>query len=303
MEVARVKYNNYRRSSFQTATVILEGEGRRHVVKRGLSMECTSHIKSMQGKFDVLNASYRRFNVIPPIIVNSEAHFEFDKNVSLLAKLCNLMRMGDQEGFELELMKFAGSVGEAAKPTSGWWKHEGFVRVFGEVDPQFHRSMLCLNPANIDLVFSNVHVREDEAVPYTMFDYEWTFDFAVPLEYVLWRALARFSKTLNATTHQRWTIERLCRTIGVDVASFPLFEALERKFQHYVYGEQEFQNAPDDANVRAPIVNFETLATWVASSPQTALRDAPKERYALAKRMLGPALPYIRRIRKRLKGR
>src|SRR5690349_16933854 len=183
MEVARVKYNNYRRESFQTATVILDGQGRRHVVKRGLTKECDPHIKSMLGKFEALNESYRRFNVIPPTIVNAEAHFEFDKNVSLLAKLCNLMRMGDLEGFELELMKFAGAVGEAAKPTYNWWRYEEFTQIFGTVDLKFQRTMLCLCPANIDLVFSNVHVRDDEAVPYTMFDYEWTFDFPIPLEY------------------------------------------------------------------------------------------------------------------------
>lgn len=303
MEVARVKYNNYRRTDFQTATVIMEGEGRRHVVKRGLSIECTPHIKSMQGKFDLLDDTYRRFHVIPPTIVNAEAHFEFDKNVSLLAKLCNHMRMGDQEGFELELMKFAGAVGEAAKPTNNWWKHEGFVKVFGNVDPALRKSMLCLTPANVDLVFSNVHVREDQHVPYTMFDYEWTFDFAVPLEYVIWRALSRFEKTLRATTHQKWPIDRLCRTVGVDNNSFPLFEAMESSFQKYVYGDQLFQNAPDEATGHVPIVDFEKLASWVASSPQKTYREADRTRYALIKKMLGPALPYVRRIRARLKGR
>ena len=303
MEVARVKYNNYRREHFQTATVILEAPGRRHVVKRGLSRESAPHIKSLQGKFEALHASHRRFYVIPPVIVNAEAHFEFDKGTSLLAKLCNLMRIGDLEGFELELMKFAGAVGDAARPTSAWWRSEGFVQIFGEIPPKFQRSTLCLSPANIDMVFSNVHVRNDEDVPYAMFDYEWTFDFPVPLEYVLWRALSRFSKTLNATTHQRWTNERLCRTVGVDVESFPLFEAMERRFQNYVYGDQEFQNTPEDVNHQVPILDFEKLATWVASSPERAMRQPRKQRYAFLKRVLGPALPYARRIRKRLSGR
>jgi hypothetical protein len=303
MEVARVKYNNYRRANFQTATVILEGEGRRHVVKRGLSVECVPHIASMRPKFDALNDTYRRFHVIPPTIVNGEAHFEFDKNVSLLAKLCNLVRQGDMEGFELELMKFAGAVGDAAKNTNGWWKHEGFVKVFGQIDPQFQKAMLCVDPANVDLVFSNVHVRNSEDVPYTMFDYEWTFDFPVPLEYVIWRALMRFTSTLRANTYQKWTTERLCRIVGVDFAREPMFRAMEASFQAHVYGSEEVHNAPESVDWEVPILNFEDLAKMVANAPHTPVRGRPKPRFLLVKRLLGPALPLARRIKRRLRGR
>jgi hypothetical protein len=294
MEVARVKYNNYRRSHFQTATVILEGEGKRHVVKRGLTADCGPHIESLQGKYYLLDRSYMKFHVIPPMIVGSEAHFEFDKGVSLLAKLCNIIRMGELAEFELELMKFAGAVGSAAKSDGQWWRHQGFVKIFGQVPAQFQRPMLCLSPANIDLVFSNVHVRSDDEVPYAMFDYEWTFDFAVPLEYVIWRALNRFEKTLSATTHQKWTIERLCRTVGVDIASTPLFESMEQRFQHYVYGEAGFQNAPANVNTKLPIVDYEQLARWVVSAGDRPLRGARLSRRERVKRALGPLIVPLR---------
>lgn len=300
MEVSRVKYNNYRRSNFQTATVILEGDGKRHVVKRGLSPDCDPHIASLQGKFYLLDKAYSKFHVIPPMIVGSEAHFEFDRGVSLLAKLCSIIRMGELAEFELELMKFAGAVGSAAKTDGHWWKHQGFIKIFGAVPAQFQRPMLCLSPANIDLVFSNVHVRNDEAVPYAMFDYEWTFDFAVPLEYVIWRALHRFEKTLGATTHQKWPIDRLCRTVGVDIASTPMFESMEQGFQKYVYGEAGFQNAPENVNVKPPIVDYEQLAQWVASAGDRPLRGVRTSRRERIKRALGPLIVPLRWARRAL---
>lgn len=294
MEVARVKFNNYRRPEFQTATVILEGDGLRHVVKRGIVDECAPHIDSLKGKYEALRSTYRRFEVIPPTIVKSEAHFEFDQNVSLLQKLCNLLRMGDEEGFELELMRFAGAVGDAAKQTSGWWKHAGFQRIFGEVAPESQKSMLCVEPSNIDLVFSNVHVRGNEDVPYSMFDYEWTFDFAVPLEYVIWRALNRFTTTLRATTHQNWTIDRLCRTVGVDLANKPMFEAMESRFQVYVYGKEVFQNTPDHVDAKTPIVDFQQIATWMAANNQVPLRGVPVVKVPFWRKALAPVMPFLR---------
>ena len=300
MDVVRAKYNNYRRPHFQTATMVLERDNRRRVVKRGVLPESSEHIQSLGAKFKALDISYRMFSVIPPIYVRGEAHFEFDRNVSLLAHLCKLVRVGDQEGFELELMKFAGAVGDAAETRNNWWRGEEFVRIFGQVDAKYARPMLCLDPANVDLVFSNVHLRHDEHMPYTMFDYEWTFDFPVPLEYVIWRALNRFTSTLRATTHQRWTIERLCRTVGVDISNQPMFEAMEKKFQAYVYGDGFFHGTPESVQGPAPIVDFEQLASWVASAKEAPLRDKPRVRYPLLRRLLGPALPLALRVKRRL---
>lgn len=59
---------------------------------------------------------------------------------------------------------------------------EAFVQVFGDVT--LPEGQKCRKVTNIDMIFSNVVLEGDS---WHLIDYEWTFDFPIPLNFVLYR--------------------------------------------------------------------------------------------------------------------
>ena len=60
---------------------------------------------------------------------------------------------------------------------------EDFIKVFGDVNLPI--SLRAGEVNNIDLVFNNIIVGEK----WNIIDYEWTFDFLIPFNYIIYRAV------------------------------------------------------------------------------------------------------------------
>lgn len=61
---------------------------------------------------------------------------------------------------------------------------ESFKEVFGEHPGKEYYE--CVSPANIDLICANIFEFGDD---YEIIDYEWTFDFPVPVAFIMWRMI------------------------------------------------------------------------------------------------------------------
>ena len=60
---------------------------------------------------------------------------------------------------------------------------ERYQKVFGEITLPV--SVPFAKGVDIDLIFANIMVQGNT---WTVIDYEWTFDFPVPVDFLLWRA-------------------------------------------------------------------------------------------------------------------
>lgn len=69
---------------------------------------------------------------------------------------------------------------------------EVFKNVFGENKRE--SEALCVQPANIDLIFDNIYFLDDthKMSNICIIDGEWIFDCAVPVDFIFWRALNEF---------------------------------------------------------------------------------------------------------------
>ena len=187
------------------------------------------------------------------------------------------MAAGDKDGFLEDLDKFARAVGDAAPMTVDWWMAPHFIDVFGERSSTVRRPLPCLNPANVDLAFSNVHLFPSEQTPYTMLDCEWTFDFAVPVQYVLWRALSRFLASHTQPANERWPVEDLYAPLGVFPDDVPGFAVMEDAFQRYVYGPTTLYGVPEQMVLEKRWSNFDEVAAWI--DPETGEAARAKTTY------------------------
>lgn len=106
---------------------------------------------------------------------------------------------------------------------------EEFVKVFGA--SELPNDIETGNVVNVDLIPANLINRNGK---YTIIDYEWVFDFSIPLEYVFWRVLfssMAFSRLDDGIK------DEVCSRYGLTDERRAVYLAMEKSFQNYVQGD------------------------------------------------------------------
>ena len=99
---------------------------------------------------------------------------------------------------------------------------EDFIKIFGTID----YSGKSLSITNIDLIFSNTIIQEDNKIKFI--DLEWIFSFPVPIDYIKYRAyLELCNKFPNMNKHNVLSL--------LDIrGDIHLYDEMEKRFQSYV---------------------------------------------------------------------
>lgn len=113
---------------------------------------------------------------------------------------------------------------------------EQFQTVFGSV--QFTQPMMCRAVSDIDMIFSNALERNDG---YELIDYEWTFDFPIPMKFLEYRCLYYYiygseKRTCLAQKCLMPTNVDLFTYFGISETECEQFAQMERSFQQYILG-------------------------------------------------------------------
>ena len=103
-----------------------------------------------------------------------------------------------------------------------------FEQIFGEVS--LPEGLRCARISDIDLVCANLLLTQ----PATVIDYEWTFDFPVPGNYVVYRALHYYVDTHS----KRQGLNRfgLYQELGISDEERKAYREMELHFQNYITG-------------------------------------------------------------------
>ena len=189
-EIIFSKYSNERDRRFAIRTDILEEDGRRWLEKTSLYPEGKGHIENMLQWNQKLDALYR---AVPFVSNKCEAgedcvKLEYLEEENLAEYLDDLLEKGKEKEAEQKLTEYLENVRKihSQKPFS---MTEAFERVFGKVT--LPENLTCAEITNIDMICDNVLLTS----PYTILDYEWTFDFPVPCEFVLYRIIHYYIQT------------------------------------------------------------------------------------------------------------
>ena len=179
-----VKYNRTRKPEYQIRTSIVEEDGVRYVEKAALCLEGQLHIHSFQKKYELLTGQNPHVQVLKPEFPQGDAfvRFPFLKGQSLAERMGSQIREGRPAA---EVLKEGLSLifGEGQEPFT---PTPAFEEVFGTIpdiqDESFHVS-------NVDALFENVM---ETAEGLWFMDYEWVFEFPVPMGYLRYRNLYYF---------------------------------------------------------------------------------------------------------------
>ncbi len=227
------KYSRERRAKFQIMTCIMEdAEGVRSVEKTALRPEAAAHVTAMARNAGRLEQLYQDPGLkICPCKMSGDRSVVFPwirgKNMDLL--LTEHLEAGqfEQAKADVEFLwrVLSSSAGLAAFEMSGQ-----FEQMFGRV--QLPEGMLAAPLSNLDMLFANILV-DDE---YVLTDYEWVFDFMIPIQFLFARSLMLQGKVYALEPEQQ---QELYAIGGVRLEDLEVYYQMEVHFQKYVTGEGE----------------------------------------------------------------
>lgn len=224
------KYSNDRDKKFQIKTTIEEQGDRKEVHKAAMTEEAVPHIQHMHQVYERMAEAYRDTKLEPNCcrLEERETCFEFVTGETLEHRLDELYF----EGKYYEVIEFIKAYADLLYNLPGnqpFKVTDGFREVFG--DSTFDSSTKSLAVSNIDLIFGNIMECGDKWV---VIDYEWTFDFPVPVEFILYRALYYY---IHGTTKRNELISfQIFKIMGITDEARRKYEQMEYAFQQYVAG-------------------------------------------------------------------
>lgn len=227
--VKYVKYNRTKAPAFQVKTEIVKDRDQEYVEKRALCQSAEPHIKAFTEKCESLKKVYKNVTPVEAAKTADGVRFEMAAGRSVRAVLDEYLEDTDTLFEKLsQYLKKLFCYNEAYEQE--WVQTEEFCKVFGEVSFEQEQKAVC--PANIDAIFDNF--LEDKDV-ITCIDYEWTFFFAVPQQYIIYRALFYYYN--NNQQYFKMPLYEFMEKYGITKELCEKYWAMEDRFQQYAHGE------------------------------------------------------------------
>lgn len=223
------KYSNERSRRFAVRTDILEDKGERFVRKTPLYPQGEGHVEALVRWDRELRTLYEKAGLTCNRCEKEgkSVRLEYLSGKTLEEVLDDLMEKGETQEAEERFTSYLKQIRDCHSQEPFFMTRE-FEQVFGKVTlPQ---GLTAAPVTNIDLVCGNLVLGEQD----TVLDYEWTFDFPIPCEFVLYRVIHYYVEThsVRAVLPK----EKFYRQMGITEEHKKVFLEMEAAFQRYITG-------------------------------------------------------------------
>ena len=230
-----VRFSNERREDAQIRTLLY----RDHVEKQAMTEQAIPHIARMAKLEEKLNALFdgvtlldRRLQANHILAAEKETgsmRFALVAGKSLEQQLDEWLAEGKGEAVADTLLSFAEQL-RKLPGQSTFSETEDFRTVFGSLPDGLLQQLHTLPVTDVDLVCQNILLGDGAQI----IDYEWTFTFPVPLEFVIFRFLYFYLEAKNRTCYQQPAFAGLYEKAGITKEMRESFLQMETSFQQYV---------------------------------------------------------------------
>ncbi len=227
------KFSIHRSRKYATQTSILYNgtSHKKYIEKRAVFPEGIPFVLSIYDKFVNLKNNYRNDLLAINICVPSDTDsilLEYIEGETLEAKLINCIQHNDKHAFFNWIDKYIKVLYNLA-PIEPFTLSNDFEEIFGHTDLLVGQPAITI--ADIDIYFPNIIIND----LWHLIDYEWTFFFPIPLEYIFYRSLLNF----GCTEERRLKIVdwNVYEKYGLTPEKQALYMAMEMSFQKHVRGD------------------------------------------------------------------
>lgn len=230
------KFSNERSRRLSIRTDIVsenDGKGGERLFVRKLPAgpDAGLHVQKMEERFRLLGNVCRgtRFRPNEMTMRGDAAVFAYLTGETL-ESVFDREYLSEPETLEKALLAFLNEIGKTG--TEVFSPTESFRNVFGNtVLPD---GLQAAPASDIDMVLNNILVGEDGS--WNIIDYEWTFDFPVPVRFLEWRVLHYY---IEGNTKRFFLREAgLFEKAGISRQEEDAFLEMEKAFQKYIEGER-----------------------------------------------------------------
>ncbi len=230
--ISFVKFSNDRGAAHNIRTYITTSANQtKHLRKTADTQAAKSHIQRLVQTAQKLTKLYEGsgFLVNACKAYEGGVELEFLHGHTMEEELDRWIERGE---YDLAAEKFLAVLKEIASVSGKetFYMTEEFRNVFGDVTlPQ---GLLAAPVSDIDLIMPNVLVLKDNQK--TIIDYEWTFYFPVPVNFMLYRNIRYYADTTAA----RRVLDpaALYEKLGISKEELEAYASMEESFQQYVLG-------------------------------------------------------------------
>jgi hypothetical protein len=186
--------NSYRRKEFRTRTVLTEESGRRAVCKLASTEEAIDFLRAIIER-EKANAEYLRehFDVLCGEFKRDRIEYEYLPYPSLDQKIASAFREDRCDEADSLLELYVRKI--RALDTSYAWPGEFLSMVSQDSAQNRHAEIECLSRGVLDLTPRNIFMDASRCI---VVDNEWSFDFPVPVVFVLFRAIMEIAYSLQS---------------------------------------------------------------------------------------------------------
>ena len=231
-KVLYTKFSRERSEQFRIATAISEENGIRRVTKTALSPAASGHVGQMAENYPKLEKMYQypKLRICPCSRVDeTTVEFPYVEGKSLDLLLTEHVEQGDYESVKQDV-RLLYDILTSVKGLEEFKVTKEFERMFGKT--ALPEGQKASGISNLDMLFANILVGD----ALYLVDYEWVFDFPIPVSYLFARSLMLHAMLQTLKKEQ---LEELYAIGGVKVEEIPVYYQMEVQFQKYVTGEDE----------------------------------------------------------------
>ena len=222
------KFSNDRSREFSIVTDIVEDEQKKYVIKKATTHQSQRHIENIYKWHDLLAKQFENTKLVvaPCKLENGQLVSEYMQGNSLEDIVDDyLMKEGPEKAIEV-IEAYLNLIREKMSLLD-FEKTDAFEKVFGDV--VLEKKYKAGYVSDIDMLLGNVIVSNDQ---WSLIDYEWTFDFSIPVDFVIFRVLHYYVLTSQSRQCLKAYYEHY-----FSVDELRTFETMERCFQQYVKGD------------------------------------------------------------------
>ena len=238
MAAGKVLYSRHsveRRDELKIRTDLEETpQGERTISKYPVNEASRAHLESMARSCERLSMVLAGTKLVPNKVkrINDgegnlkRLDFEYLSGPTLEDEL-NICRAEKRTDDALLVIKSYCDTLRGIKDMTDFEETERFKEIFGKAGlPQ---SLKCMPVTDVDMIFTNIICDRG----WNIIDYEWTFDFPIPVDFVIYRAVFYYTRETGSTDFDGLD---LFSAAGISEELRQIFAAMEHSFQLYIKG-------------------------------------------------------------------
>lgn len=231
-EVIFSKFSNERAEAFQIRTdILIDSQGKRIVRKSALCEAARAHISKIYDWYVKLQPGYENAELSVNRCSLSEdgsyVDLEYLEGTTFQDYLDTLYEEGRFEELIEQICFFADRIKKTGVQEK-FIMSPAFQKVFGT--PELVGTKFASSLNNIDLIFPNIIMN----TTWNIIDYEWTFDFQIPVDFIIYRAIHYY---LMSSKRSKLKYMGVYEAVGITQADINVYEEMEHCFQLYILGD------------------------------------------------------------------